>query len=66
MRQADTARYARWFWAMIARGVYFAPSQFEAGFLSTAHDDAVIQTTLDAAYEALRALAAAPAGASQA
>ena len=66
VRQADTARYARWFWAMIARGVYFAPSQFEAGFLSTAHDDAVIQATLDAAYEALRALAAAPAGASRA
>ncbi|NPA06534.1 MAG: glutamate-1-semialdehyde 2,1-aminomutase [Chloroflexi bacterium] len=52
--RSDTQRYARWFWAMLERGVYLAPSQFEAGFLSTEHDDAVIQRTLDAAYEAMK------------
>ncbi|MBZ0276482.1 MAG: glutamate-1-semialdehyde 2,1-aminomutase, partial [Anaerolineae bacterium] len=34
---ADTARYARFFHAMLEAGVYFAPSQFEAGFVSSAH-----------------------------
>jgi glutamate-1-semialdehyde 2,1-aminomutase len=34
---ADVARYRRFFQAMLERGVYFAPSQFEAGFLSSAH-----------------------------
>ena len=55
--RSDTQRYARWFWAMLERGVYLAPSQFEAGFLSTEHDDAVIQRTLDAAYEAMKEIA---------
>ncbi len=54
VRQSDTQRYARWFWAMLERGVYFAPSQFEAGFLSMAHDDAVIQRTIETAYEVWR------------
>ena len=49
----DTRRYGRFFHAMLERGVYFAPSQFEAGFLSIHHDDAVIDSTLDAASEAL-------------
>jgi len=34
---------------MLAQGIYFAPSQFEAGFVSVAHTDDLIQTTLDAA-----------------
>ena len=38
---------------MLERGVYFAPSQFEAGFLSTAHADAAIDDSLAAAAEAL-------------
>ena len=46
---ADTARYGRYFHAMLERGVYLAPSQFEAGFVSTAHSDADVQTTLEAA-----------------
>ena len=45
---ADTARYARFFHAMLERGVYFAPSQFEAGFVSSAHTNEHIQTTLAA------------------
>jgi glutamate-1-semialdehyde 2,1-aminomutase len=45
----DRAVFGRFFHAMLARGVYFAPSTFEAGFMSTAHDDAVIAQTLDAA-----------------
>ena len=42
---------------MLARGVYLAPSQFEAGFLSTAHDPGVIEHTLAAADEALAIVA---------
>jgi glutamate-1-semialdehyde 2,1-aminomutase len=48
-RQADTERFARYFQGMLAEGVYVAPSQFEAGFISTAHDDDVIATTIAAA-----------------
>ncbi|MGH2537174.1 MAG: glutamate-1-semialdehyde 2,1-aminomutase [Candidatus Promineifilaceae bacterium] len=56
-RQANTQRYARFFQAMLARGVYLAPSQFEAGFLSTAHGDSEIEVTIQAAEEALAAAA---------
>jgi glutamate-1-semialdehyde 2,1-aminomutase len=45
--------YGRFFHAMLARGVYFAPSQFEAGFVSTAHGDEQIAATLAAAEECL-------------
>ena len=48
-RAADPAAYARFFGAMLARGIYLAPSQFEATFVSLAHDDAAIETTLQAA-----------------
>ena len=52
-KAADTARYAAFHAAMLDRGVYLAPSQFEAGFLSTEHGPAQIDTTLDAARDAL-------------
>ena len=55
VRTSDTARYAAYFRAMLARGVYLAPSQFEAAFLSTAHDDDVIAATLGAARAAFAA-----------
>jgi glutamate-1-semialdehyde 2,1-aminomutase len=42
---------------MLERGVYFAPSAFEAGFMSTAHGDAVIAETLDAARTGFAAAA---------
>ena len=54
-RCADTERYRRFFHAMLEEGFYFAPSQFEAGFISVAHDDragletrAAMQTVLAA------------------
>jgi glutamate-1-semialdehyde 2,1-aminomutase len=50
---AHPQRYAAFFWQMIAQGVYFAPSQFEAGFMSVAHSDAEIDHTLNAVIEAL-------------
>ena len=53
---ADTARFAKFFWGMLERGVYFAPSQFEAGFISTAHGGAEIGRTLDAAREVFKTL----------
>lgn len=45
----DTAAFNRFFHSMLERGVYLAPSAFEAGFLSMAHDDTVIAATLDTA-----------------
>jgi glutamate-1-semialdehyde 2,1-aminomutase len=52
----DTAAFNRFFHAMLERGVYLAPSAFEAGFVSSAHDDAVIAATIDAARAAFAAL----------
>jgi glutamate-1-semialdehyde 2,1-aminomutase len=55
-KQSDTQRYARFFNRMLEKGVYFAPSQFEAAFLSTAHTGADIQKTILAARAALKNL----------
>jgi glutamate-1-semialdehyde 2,1-aminomutase len=52
-KTSDTAFYARFFHAMLDRGIYLAPSQFEAGFLSLAHDEAAIDETIAAAEDAL-------------
>ena len=51
--RCDTKRYARYFWAMIARGVYLPCSQFEALFVSTAHTDSHVAATLAAAAEGI-------------
>jgi glutamate-1-semialdehyde 2,1-aminomutase len=56
--QGDTKRFNAFFHAMLDEGVYFAPSAYEAGFVSSAHDDAVIDATLDAARRVFAALAA--------
>ena len=48
---SDTDRYAKYFWGMLERGVYFAPSQFEAGFMSAAHTETDLDQTLTAARE---------------
>jgi glutamate-1-semialdehyde 2,1-aminomutase len=56
-KQADTARYARFFHAMLERGVYLAPSQFEAAFVSLAHTDGIVEETITAAKDAFRAIA---------
>ncbi len=53
----DVAAFRRFFHAMLERGVYLAPSAFEAGFMSSAHDDAVIGFTLDAARDAFAVVA---------
>jgi glutamate-1-semialdehyde 2,1-aminomutase len=55
-RLADVSRYARFFHAMLARGVFLAPSQFETLFVSTAHGDDDIERSLEAAREAFRKL----------
>ena len=55
-KRADTARYAAYFREMLDRGVFLPPSQFEAMFLSTAHTDADVAETIEAAGEALSAL----------
>ena len=52
----DLPRFQRFFHAMLERGVYLAPSAFEAGFVSSAHDDDAIQETLDAAEQAFASL----------
>ena len=52
----DKERFNRFFHAMLQRGVYFAPSAYEAGFVSAAHGSAEIDATLAAAREAFRAL----------
>jgi glutamate-1-semialdehyde 2,1-aminomutase len=54
---SDTARYARFFWAMIDRGVYLPCSQYEALFFSSAHTDADIEATITAAAAAMQAAA---------
>jgi glutamate-1-semialdehyde 2,1-aminomutase len=49
--RSDKAQFAKLFHFMLERGVYLAPSQFEAGFISTAHSEADIQNTVDAMKE---------------
>ena len=53
--QADRERFNRFFHEMLTRGVYLAPSAYEAGFVSAAHGVAEIEATLAAAREAFRA-----------
>ncbi|HME80719.1 MAG TPA: glutamate-1-semialdehyde 2,1-aminomutase [Candidatus Eremiobacteraceae bacterium] len=55
---SDTAAYARFFHAMLERGIYLPPSQFEAAFISLAHSKADIEQTVAAARESLDAAAA--------
>jgi glutamate-1-semialdehyde 2,1-aminomutase len=47
-KRSDTARYARFFHALLDRGVYLAPSQFETGFVSTMHGEDVVAATVAA------------------
>jgi glutamate-1-semialdehyde 2,1-aminomutase len=56
VQRADKDRYAAFFHAMLERGVYLAPSAFEALFLSSAHEAAVIDRTLEAAEAALKSV----------
>ncbi|HSG76743.1 MAG TPA: glutamate-1-semialdehyde 2,1-aminomutase [Burkholderiales bacterium] len=52
--QCDAQRFNRFFQSMLAQGVYLAPSAYEAGFVSSAHDEKDIEQTLAAAQEAFR------------
>jgi glutamate-1-semialdehyde 2,1-aminomutase len=54
VKRADKARFAKFFQGMLERGVYLAPSQFEAGFLSIVHDEEVIAETIHAAEETFK------------
>jgi glutamate-1-semialdehyde 2,1-aminomutase len=54
-KRSDTARFGRFFRAMLERGVYMAPSQFEAAFVSAAHTEEDIVKTIEAAKEAFEA-----------
>ena len=56
-KMADTSQYAAFFRGMLESGFYFAPSQFEAAFVSTTHTQADLDRTVAAAAEVLRALA---------
>ena len=55
---ADVGQFRRFFHAMLKRGIYLAPSAFEAGFVSAAHGDGEIDATLQAAAESFGELAA--------
>lgn len=52
-KTSDTEKYARWFHRMLERGIYLAPAQFEAMFVSSAHTEEEIARTLQAAGESL-------------
>jgi len=57
-KTSDTTRYGVFFRALLDRGVYLAPSQFEALFLSDAHTEEDIESTAKAIHEALTIVAA--------
>jgi glutamate-1-semialdehyde 2,1-aminomutase len=53
-KTCDTEIFGKFFQGMLERGVYLAPSQFEAGFMSTAHGEPEIQATIQAAEEVFK------------
>jgi glutamate-1-semialdehyde 2,1-aminomutase len=55
-KRSDTKRYARFFREMLDRGIFLAPSQFEAAFVSVAHTAQDIDRTLAAARESLQSM----------
>jgi glutamate-1-semialdehyde 2,1-aminomutase len=59
-KRSDTTLYARFFRDMLQRGIFLAPSQFEAAFVSAAHTSADIDRTISAAADALQTIAAQP------
>ena len=61
-KTSDVSLYARFFHAMLARGVYFAPSQFESAFLSAAHTAEHVRATVAAAEAAMDDLMVESAG----
>ncbi len=59
-KTSNTKRYTRYFREMLDRGIFLAPSQFEAAFVSAAHDDSHIDKAIAAARESLQAIAKEP------
>jgi len=57
-KRSDTKLYARYFREMLNRGIFLAPSQFEAAFVSACHTQADIERTIAAAQEVLKSFAA--------
>jgi glutamate-1-semialdehyde 2,1-aminomutase len=57
-KRADTSRFARYFWNMLARHIYLPPSQFEACFISLALDDAMLAETVQAVADVCMVLSA--------
>ncbi len=55
-QRSDTERFARFFHAMLDRGIMLPPSQFEAWMISSAHTEEIIEETIEAAEAALRIL----------
>ncbi|HQR43941.1 MAG TPA: aspartate aminotransferase family protein, partial [Gemmatales bacterium] len=55
-KQSDTKRYGQFFHHMLEQGIYLAPSQFEAAFLSTAHSSQDVEKTIRAAQVAFKKL----------
>jgi glutamate-1-semialdehyde 2,1-aminomutase len=55
-KKQDLAKFSRWHRLMLERGVYLAPSAYEAGFMSTAHTEADIDRTIAIAREVMRML----------
>ncbi len=54
VKKSDFETFRKFFWAALDRGVYFAPSQYEAGFISLAHGPGDIDKTTDITREALK------------
>lgn len=55
-KTADTVKFGQFFRAMLAEGIYLAPSQFEAAFVGLAHTDAIIDRTIEAAHKAFKTI----------
>ena len=54
--KCDREKFAKYFQGMLESRVYLAPSQFEAGFISAAHDDESIEKTISAALKVMKQL----------
>jgi len=54
--KSDRERFKKYFHGLLAKGIYLAPSQFEAGFLSTAHSEADIEKTVKVAAKVMKTL----------
>ena len=54
--KSDREKFAKYFHGMLEEGIYFAPSQFEAGFVSAAHDEFAIEKTIAAATKVMKSL----------